>query len=136
MGICTSTVSQKNITVINFVQSRVSISFSCTDSEIQNSSNSHVLVHGKSYEHDFMKKHDGQKLWAKSSFNRFFVCHLEKFKILAIPNVLALRKSYEHSFTKKRDGYIFCTMSRAKSSFDQFFIHHLRNSKYYPFPTY
>ncbi|RZR75227.1 hypothetical protein BHM03_00052364 [Ensete ventricosum] len=31
-----SMVSQKNVTVINFAQSRVSIDFSCTVSEIQN----------------------------------------------------------------------------------------------------
>ncbi|RWW60259.1 hypothetical protein BHE74_00032759, partial [Ensete ventricosum] len=39
-----------------------------------------VLAHGKSYEHDFAKKHDGHKLCAKSraesSFNWFFVHHL------------------------------------------------------------
>ncbi|RWV80361.1 hypothetical protein GW17_00058385 [Ensete ventricosum] len=32
----TSTVSRKNATVINFAQSRVSIDFSCTVSEFQN----------------------------------------------------------------------------------------------------
>ncbi|RWW66816.1 hypothetical protein BHE74_00025796, partial [Ensete ventricosum] len=31
-----------------------------------------VLVLGKSYEHDFVKKHDGHKIYAKSSFDRFF----------------------------------------------------------------
>ncbi|RWW35431.1 hypothetical protein BHE74_00059628, partial [Ensete ventricosum] len=39
-----------------------------------------VLVHGKSYEHGFVKKHYGHKLYAKScamsSFDRFFVHHL------------------------------------------------------------
>ncbi|RRT39226.1 hypothetical protein B296_00041105 [Ensete ventricosum] len=40
MGSRTSTVSQKNTTVINLVQSRVSIDSSCTVSEIQNTSHS------------------------------------------------------------------------------------------------
>ncbi|RWW48314.1 hypothetical protein BHE74_00045633, partial [Ensete ventricosum] len=32
-----------------------------------------ILAHGKSYEHNFMKKHDGHKLCSKSCFDRFFV---------------------------------------------------------------
>ncbi|RZR96094.1 hypothetical protein BHM03_00025055 [Ensete ventricosum] len=67
MGSRTSTVSQKNVMVINFMRShaqiRVSIGFSCTVSEIQNTSrsrnithaNPNVLAHGKSYEHGFKK---------------------------------------------------------------------------------
>ncbi|RRT38753.1 hypothetical protein B296_00039516, partial [Ensete ventricosum] len=39
-----------------------------------------VLAHRKSYEHGFMKKYDGHKIYAKldvnSIFNRFFVHHL------------------------------------------------------------
>ncbi|RRT52753.1 hypothetical protein B296_00005815 [Ensete ventricosum] len=39
-----------------------------------------VLAHGKSYEHDFMKRRDSHKLCtqshAKSSFDRFSVRHL------------------------------------------------------------
>ncbi|RWW49457.1 hypothetical protein BHE74_00044358, partial [Ensete ventricosum] len=35
-----------------------------------------VLVHGKSYEHGFMKKRDGYKLCAKLSFDRFFTHRL------------------------------------------------------------
>ncbi|RZS23067.1 hypothetical protein BHM03_00055918 [Ensete ventricosum] len=39
-----------------------------------------VLAYGKSYEHSFVKNHDGHKLCvkscAKSSFDRFFVHHL------------------------------------------------------------
>ncbi|RWV79085.1 hypothetical protein GW17_00059841 [Ensete ventricosum] len=38
MGSHTSTVSRKNAMVINFVQSQVSICFSCTVSKIQNTS--------------------------------------------------------------------------------------------------
>ncbi|RRT45232.1 hypothetical protein B296_00037098, partial [Ensete ventricosum] len=48
-----------------------------------------------SYEHSFMKKHDGHKLYAmshtKSRFDRFFM-H-------------PYGKSYEHDFTKKHDGH-------------------------------
>ncbi|RRT45880.1 hypothetical protein B296_00009926 [Ensete ventricosum] len=40
MGSHTSTVSRKNTTVINFAQSRVSIDFSCTISEFQNTGHS------------------------------------------------------------------------------------------------
>ncbi|RZS29393.1 hypothetical protein BHM03_00063123 [Ensete ventricosum] len=43
-----------------------------------------MLAHGKSYEHGFTKKRDGHKLCAKShadsSFDRFFVYHLENSK--------------------------------------------------------
>ncbi|RWW83930.1 hypothetical protein BHE74_00007538 [Ensete ventricosum] len=43
-----------------------------------------VLYHGKSYEHDFVKKCDGHKLCeksrAKSSFDRFFMHRLENLK--------------------------------------------------------
>ncbi|RWV78090.1 hypothetical protein GW17_00060999, partial [Ensete ventricosum] len=43
-----------------------------------------VLNHGKSYEHGFMKKHDGHKLSVKSHadsrFDRFFVHHLGNSK--------------------------------------------------------
>ncbi|RWW37891.1 hypothetical protein BHE74_00056935 [Ensete ventricosum] len=47
MGSCTSTVSRKNSTVINFAQSRaqsrVSIYFSCTVSEFQNTGHSQCI---------------------------------------------------------------------------------------------
>ncbi|RWW87928.1 hypothetical protein BHE74_00003213 [Ensete ventricosum] len=75
-----------------------------------------VLTHGKSYKHSFTKKCNGHKLYAKSSFDRFFVhrisrkfkiltipnilAHSRKFKILSIPNVLAQGKSYEHGSRK------------------------------------
>ncbi|RWW56366.1 hypothetical protein BHE74_00036924, partial [Ensete ventricosum] len=39
-----------------------------------------VLAHGKSYEHSFVKKYDGHKLCAKSSFDRFFMHHLVNLK--------------------------------------------------------
>ncbi|RZR99654.1 hypothetical protein BHM03_00029256 [Ensete ventricosum] len=81
--------------------SRVSIRFSRTISEIPKPGHSqpefqsvfrapspkfkilaipNVLAHGKLYEHGFLKKHDGHKLYTKShvksSFVRFFVHHL------------------------------------------------------------
>ncbi|RRT31335.1 hypothetical protein B296_00056935, partial [Ensete ventricosum] len=31
-----------------------------------------LITHGKTYEHGFMKKCDGHKLCAESSFDRFF----------------------------------------------------------------
>ncbi|RZS15047.1 hypothetical protein BHM03_00046820 [Ensete ventricosum] len=39
----TSMISQKNTTVINFAQSRVSIGFLCTVSEIQNTGHSRLI---------------------------------------------------------------------------------------------
>ncbi|RRT50694.1 hypothetical protein B296_00045057 [Ensete ventricosum] len=81
-----------------------------------------VLAHRKSYEYGFMKKRDGHKHCAKSSFdrfNRFFVHRLEILKILAIPNVLAQGNLYEHSFAKKCDDHKLCIKSRAiQVSFD------------------
>ncbi|RRT32807.1 hypothetical protein B296_00055984 [Ensete ventricosum] len=38
-----SIVSRKNTTVINFAQNRVSINFSCTISEIQNTGHSRLI---------------------------------------------------------------------------------------------
>ncbi|RWW40996.1 hypothetical protein BHE74_00053548, partial [Ensete ventricosum] len=83
-----------------------------------------VLAHGKSYEHDFVKKCDGHKRCAKSraysSFDRFFVHRLGNSKYWPFPNILAHGKSYAHGFTKKCDGHKLCTKSRAESSFDSF----------------
>ncbi|RWV98438.1 hypothetical protein GW17_00038720, partial [Ensete ventricosum] len=45
-----------------------------------------VLAHGKSYEHGFMKKCDGQKLCAESSFDRFFVHRLGNSKYWSFPS--------------------------------------------------
>ncbi|RRT73274.1 hypothetical protein B296_00026752, partial [Ensete ventricosum] len=49
-----------------------------------------VLAHGKSYEHGFMKKYEGHKLCAKlrtkSSFDRFFMHHLENSKYKPFPS--------------------------------------------------
>ncbi|RZR93448.1 hypothetical protein BHM03_00021955 [Ensete ventricosum] len=48
-----------------------------------------VLAHGKSYEHGFMKKHDGHKLCvtlhAKSIFDRFVMHRLENSKYWPFP---------------------------------------------------
>ncbi|RRT31722.1 hypothetical protein B296_00053118 [Ensete ventricosum] len=43
MGSRTSSLSQKNTTVKNFARSRVSIGFSCTVSEIQNTGHSRSI---------------------------------------------------------------------------------------------
>ncbi|RRT59578.1 hypothetical protein B296_00044380 [Ensete ventricosum] len=109
-GSRTSLVSQNNTTVINFAQhhaqSRVSIGFSCTVSEIQNTGHSQF------------------------KFRLVFSAPSQKFKILAFSNALAHGKSYEHGFTKKCDG----PKLYEKLSFDRFFVLHLRNSKYWPYP--
>ncbi|RWW35242.1 hypothetical protein BHE74_00059847, partial [Ensete ventricosum] len=44
-----------------------------------------VLAPGKLYEHGFMKKRDGHKLCAKSSFDRFFVHRLQNSKYWPFP---------------------------------------------------
>ncbi|RWV79620.1 hypothetical protein GW17_00059219 [Ensete ventricosum] len=49
-------VSQKNVTVIDFAQSRVSIGFSCTISEIQNTGHSRLINPWKVVQARFRKK--------------------------------------------------------------------------------
>ncbi|RWW65078.1 hypothetical protein BHE74_00027639 [Ensete ventricosum] len=48
-----------------------------------------ILAHGKSYEHGFMKKCDGHKLYVKShaesGFDRFFMPRLGKSKYWPFP---------------------------------------------------
>ncbi|RWW13490.1 hypothetical protein GW17_00022787, partial [Ensete ventricosum] len=62
----------------------VSVGFLCTISEFQNTGHSQC-IHGKSYEHGFVKKHDSNKLCAKSSFDQFFVHCLETSKYWPFP---------------------------------------------------
>ncbi|RZR78450.1 hypothetical protein BHM03_00003802, partial [Ensete ventricosum] len=69
--------------------SRVSIIFCAPSLNFKIQAIPNVLAHGNSYEHDFMKKHDGHKLCAKSraksSFNQFFIHHLEILKYWPFP---------------------------------------------------
>ncbi|RWW42387.1 hypothetical protein BHE74_00052074, partial [Ensete ventricosum] len=44
-----------------------------------------VLAHGKSYEQGFVKKCDGNKLCAKSRFDRFFMHRLRISKYWSFP---------------------------------------------------
>ncbi|RWV86974.1 hypothetical protein GW17_00051078, partial [Ensete ventricosum] len=44
-----------------------------------------VLTHWKSYKHSFTKKCNGHKLYAKSSFDRFFVHRIENSKYWPFP---------------------------------------------------
>ncbi|RWW46564.1 hypothetical protein BHE74_00047500 [Ensete ventricosum] len=133
-------VSRKNATVINCAQSRVLIDFSYTVSKIQNIGHSDILAHGKSYEHDFVKKtrwsYTLREVTRRVKFQSIFRAPSRKLKILAIPDVLDHWNSYEHGFTKKCDDHKICSKSRTESSFDLFFMHHLENLKYWPFPTY
>ncbi|RRT31227.1 hypothetical protein B296_00056047 [Ensete ventricosum] len=66
MGNRTSTLSQKNVTVINFAQSRVSIGFSCTVSEIQNTGLFCLISLWEVVQARFHKKYNGQKLCSMS----------------------------------------------------------------------
>ncbi|RRT67236.1 hypothetical protein B296_00038115, partial [Ensete ventricosum] len=49
-----------------------------------------VLALGRSYDHGFVKKCDGHKLCAKSSFNQFFVYRLGNSKFKPFPMYLPL----------------------------------------------
>ncbi|RRT35233.1 hypothetical protein B296_00023903 [Ensete ventricosum] len=94
MGSHTNMVSRKNAMVINFceVASRVefrlvfraSVEFRSVLRALSRKFKilaiHDVLADGKTYEHGFTKKRDGHKLCVESSFDRFFVHHLENSK--------------------------------------------------------
>ncbi|RRT38165.1 hypothetical protein B296_00059058 [Ensete ventricosum] len=92
IGSHTSMVSQKNVMIIYFarslVQSRVSIGFSCTILEIQNIGHSRCISPWEVI-YGFTRRRDGHKLCVKSraesSFDRFFVHHLEISKYWPFP---------------------------------------------------
>ncbi|RRT39689.1 hypothetical protein B296_00044699 [Ensete ventricosum] len=98
-----------------------------------------VLAHGMSYKHGFVKKRDSHKVCtksrAKSSFDKFFVHHLENSKYWPFAMIGPL-EVVRARFPEKSDDHKLCTKSRAKSCFDRIFVHCLRNSKYWPFPMY
>ncbi|RWW55919.1 hypothetical protein BHE74_00037402 [Ensete ventricosum] len=118
-------VLQKNATVIYFarIARRVEFRsvFSAPSEKFKILAIPDILAHGKLYEHSSAKKHYGHKHCAKphseSSFDRFFVNHLENSKILAFPNVLAHGMSYEHDFTKKCDGHKLFAKVKFRSVF-------------------
>ncbi|RZS24065.1 hypothetical protein BHM03_00057096 [Ensete ventricosum] len=61
----------------------VSIDFSCTVSEFQNTGHSQLLAYGRSYKNGFVKKCDGHTVCTKSSaklFDLFSVLHLRTSK--------------------------------------------------------
>ncbi|RWV93378.1 hypothetical protein BHE74_00017103 [Ensete ventricosum] len=78
-------VSQKNVIVINFTQSRVSIIFRALTRNFKILAIPNVFTHGKLYEHGFVKKRNGHKLCGKSSFDRFFVHRLGISKYWSFP---------------------------------------------------
>ncbi|RWV78089.1 hypothetical protein GW17_00060998 [Ensete ventricosum] len=116
--------------------SRVSIVFSWTISEIQNTGLSRLISPWEVVQAHFRKKQTMVINFARSrarvEFRSVFRAPSQKFKIQAIHDVLAHGKSYEHGFMKKCDGHKLC----AESSFDRFFVHRLGNSKYWTFPSY
>ncbi|RWW35885.1 hypothetical protein BHE74_00059133 [Ensete ventricosum] len=86
MGSRTCTVSRKNATVINFAQSLVLVSFSCTISEFQNTHHSQCInpwevVRVRFHE----KKCNGHEHCAKSRFDQFFRHHLRISKNYPFP---------------------------------------------------
>ncbi|RZS26861.1 hypothetical protein BHM03_00060263, partial [Ensete ventricosum] len=98
-----------------------------------------VLAHGKSYEHGFMKKCDGQKLCTKChsewSFDWFFMHRFRNSKYWSSRRISPLEVVRERFRKKTRQSYTL-RQSRAESSFDRFFVHRPKNSKYWPFSTY
>ncbi|RRT45024.1 hypothetical protein B296_00043269 [Ensete ventricosum] len=121
-------ILRKNVTIINFAQSctqsRISISFSCTVFEIQNTGHSEHISPREVVQARFRKKmrrsYTLRKVAREVEFPSVFrapsqkfiilaipnvLAHGNSYKILAIPNVLAHRKSYEHGFMKKCDGH-------------------------------
>ncbi|RRT44968.1 hypothetical protein B296_00039017 [Ensete ventricosum] len=101
MGSRTSTVLRKNVMVINFVQSHVSISFSCTVLETQNTGHSQHISQWKVIQAQFYEKTRWSETLGNVMFRSVFRALSQKFKILAIPNILADGRSYEHGFVKK-----------------------------------
>ncbi|RZS23068.1 hypothetical protein BHM03_00055920, partial [Ensete ventricosum] len=88
----------KNATVINFVQSRtrsrVSIGFSCTVSEIQNTSHSHCI---SPWEVERAWFHEKMRL----SYILHKVAHEVEFRSVFRAPSQKLKKLDEHGFTKK-----------------------------------
>ncbi|RWW51583.1 hypothetical protein BHE74_00042064 [Ensete ventricosum] len=76
--------------VINFTQSRVSIVFRALSQHFKILAMPNVLAHGKSYKHDFVKKCNGDKLCAKSRFDRFFRHHLRISKYWSFQTYLPM----------------------------------------------
>ncbi|RWV80391.1 hypothetical protein GW17_00058341 [Ensete ventricosum] len=94
MGSRTSTLSQKNTTVINIVRTLRRVEFRsvfCAPSrKFKILVFPVLLAHGKSYKHAIAKKYDGHKLCSKSraesSFDRFFVHRLGNSKYWSFPS--------------------------------------------------
>ncbi|RRT35863.1 hypothetical protein B296_00046764, partial [Ensete ventricosum] len=74
----------KKVTVKNFAEVPRKVVFHAPSRKFKILDIPNELAHGKSYEHGFMKKCDGHKFGAKSrtksSFDRFFMHHLENSK--------------------------------------------------------
>ncbi|RWV82506.1 hypothetical protein GW17_00055991 [Ensete ventricosum] len=84
MGSRTSTLSQKNTTVINFARTLRRVEFRSVfrapSRKFKILAIHDVLAQGMSYEHGFTKKRDGHKLCAESGFDSFFVHRLRNSK--------------------------------------------------------
>ncbi|RWV82180.1 hypothetical protein GW17_00056347 [Ensete ventricosum] len=98
MGSHTRMVSRKNMTVINFVQSRtrsrVSIGFSCTVLELQNTSHSHHISPWEVVRAWFREK-------MRRSYTLHKVSHEVKFRSVFHAPSQKFKKLDEHDFAKK-----------------------------------
>ncbi|RZR93127.1 hypothetical protein BHM03_00021558 [Ensete ventricosum] len=77
----------------NFAQTRVSIVFSCTILEFQNTSPSECISPSEVVHAWFHEKTQWSKTLHKVEFQSIFRAPSRNFKILALPNVLAHGKS-------------------------------------------
>ncbi|RWW73479.1 hypothetical protein BHE74_00018643 [Ensete ventricosum] len=89
------------MTVINYAQSRVSISFSHTVSKFQNTGHSQHISSWEVVRAWFREKMRLSSALCKVEFRSIFRAPFQNFKILAIPNLLAHGNSYERCFMKK-----------------------------------
>ncbi|RRT31454.1 hypothetical protein B296_00056620 [Ensete ventricosum] len=111
-------------------QSRVSIGFMCTVSEIQNTSHSQcispcckqsrVSIDFSCTVSKIQNTGQSQSISPRVEFQSGFRALSWKFKILAIPDILDHGKSYEYGFTKKCNGHKLsrsCKQSRVSIGF-------------------
>ncbi|RRT43885.1 hypothetical protein B296_00037884 [Ensete ventricosum] len=71
--------------VKNFAQIEFRSVFRATSQKFKILAIPNVLAHGKSYKHGLVKNCNCYKLCAKSSFDQFFVHHLENSKYWPFP---------------------------------------------------
>ncbi|RWW67513.1 hypothetical protein BHE74_00025040, partial [Ensete ventricosum] len=87
-----------------------------------------VFSHGKSYEHSFVKKHNGYKLYKMSSFNWFFVHYFGNLKYRSFPTYWAMG-SHTSMVSRKNATIINFAQSRVSIGFSSI-ISKIQNSSH------